>query len=51
MNFRSPNLYTNNKVTKIKKDFLKKKERLKGFFIFFIFYIVSLLICYGKKHI
>ena len=51
MNFRSPNSYTNDIVTKIMKDFLKKEERLKGFFIFVIFYIVSLLICYSKKHI
>ena len=34
LKFRSPNLYTIVIVTKIKKDFLKKKERVKGFFIF-----------------
>ena len=44
MKFRSRNLYTIIIVTKIKKDFLKKK-RVKRFFIFFIF-LVSLLICY-----
>ena len=32
--FRSPNLYTIIIVAKIKKGFLKKKERVKGFFIF-----------------
>ena len=33
LNFRLPNLYTIIIVTKIKKDFLKKKGRVKGFFI------------------
>ena len=32
--FQSPNLYTIIILTKIKIDFLKKKERVKGFFIF-----------------
>ena len=32
--FGTPNLYTIIIVTKIKKGFLKKKERVKGFFIF-----------------
>ena len=32
--FRSLNLYIIIIVTDIKKDFLKKKERVKGFFIF-----------------
>ena len=30
LKFRSPNLYTIIIVTKIKKGFLKKKERVKG---------------------
>ena len=34
LKFRSPNLYTIIIVTKIKKGFLKKKEKAKGFFIF-----------------
>ena len=34
LKFRSPNLYTIIIVTKIKKRFLKKKEKVKGFFIF-----------------
>ena len=34
LKFRLPNLYTVIIVTKIKKRFLKKKERVKGFFIF-----------------
>ena len=34
LTFRSPNLYTIIILTKIKKDFLKKKERVKDFFIF-----------------
>ena len=33
MKFRSPNLYTIT-VTKINKVFLKKNERVNGFFIF-----------------
>ena len=33
LKFRSPNLYTIIIVIKIKKGFLKKKERAKGFFI------------------
>ena len=47
MRFISPSLYTIILVTQIKKGFLKKKERAKGFFIFFSFYfIVLLFICY-----
>ena len=34
LKFRSPNLYTIIVVTKIKKGFTKKKERVKVFFIF-----------------
>ena len=34
LKFRSPNLYTIIIVTKIKRSLLKKKERVKGFFIF-----------------
>ena len=34
MKFRSPNLYTIIIVTKIKKCFLNKKERVKGFSVF-----------------
>ena len=34
LKFRSPNLYTIIIVTKMKKGFLRKKERVKGFFIF-----------------
>ena len=34
LKFRSPNLYTIIIVAKIKKDFLKKKERVKSFSIF-----------------
>ena len=34
LKFRSPNLYTIIKVAIIKKGFLKKKERVKDFFIF-----------------
>ena len=34
MKFKLPNLYTIILVTKIKKDFLKKKDRVKGFFLF-----------------
>ena len=34
LKFRSRNLYTIIIVTKIKKRFLKKKEKVKGFFIF-----------------
>ena len=34
LKFRLPNLYTIIIVTKIKKGSLKKKERVKGFFIF-----------------
>ena len=34
LTFRSPNLYTIIILTKIKKDFLKKEERVKDFFIF-----------------
>ena len=34
LKFRSPNLYTITILTKIRKDFLKKEERAKGFFIF-----------------
>ena len=34
LKFRSPNLYTIIIVTKIKEGFLKKKERVKGFFVF-----------------
>ena len=32
--FRLPNLFTIIIVTKVKKGFLQKKERVKGFFIF-----------------
>ena len=31
--FRSPNLYTITVITKIRKGFLKKKERVKGLFL------------------
>ena len=34
LKFRSPNLCTIVIVTKIRKGFLKKKERIKGFVIF-----------------
>ena len=34
LKFRSPNLFAIIIVTKIKKGFLKKEQRLKGFFIF-----------------
>ena len=34
--FRLPNLYTIIILTKIKKYFLKKEERVKGFLIFMI---------------
>ena len=34
LKFRSPNLCTIIIVTKIRKGFLKKKERIKGFVIF-----------------
>ena len=34
LKFRPPNLYTIIIVAKIKKGFLKKKGRVKGFFIF-----------------
>ena len=34
LKFNSPNLYTIVIFTKIKKGFLKKKERVKDFFIF-----------------
>ena len=34
LKFSSLNLYNINIVTKIKKSFLKKKESVKGFFIF-----------------
>ena len=34
MKFRSPNLYTIITLTKINKDFLKKEEKVKVFFIF-----------------
>ena len=46
MRFRSPDLYTIIIVTKIKKGFLKKKERVKDFFIFFSFYFVVSLFTY-----
>ena len=36
LKFRSPNLYTTIIVRKIKKGFLNKKERVRGFFIFMI---------------
>ena len=36
LKFRSPNLFTISIVTKIKKGFLKKKERVKGLFLFTI---------------
>ena len=57
--FKSLNLYTIIIVAKIKKNFLQKKEMVKGFFIFFIFDFSSFFICmlwfkqvesnYGKK--
>ena len=34
LKFRSPNLFSIIIVTKIKKVFLRKKERVNGFFIF-----------------
>ena len=34
LKFRLPNSYTITILTKIKKDFLKEEERVKGFFIF-----------------
>ena len=34
LKFRSPNLYTIIILTKIKKGFLNRKEKVKGFFIF-----------------
>ena len=34
LKFRLPNLFTIIIVTKVKKGFLQKKERVKGFFIF-----------------
>ena len=34
LKFRLPNLYTIIRVSKIKKRLLKKKEKVKGFFIF-----------------
>ena len=34
LKFRSPNLYIIIIVTKLMKGFLKKKERVKGFFVF-----------------
>ena len=34
LKFRLPNLYTIIIVTKIKKGFLNKREKVKGFFIF-----------------
>ena len=47
MKFRSPNLYTIIIVAKIKKCFSKEKKRIKGFSIFFLFFIfMSLFICY-----
>ena len=36
LKFRLPNLYTIIILTKIKKYFLKKEERVKGFLIFMI---------------
>ena len=36
LKFRLPNLYTTIIVTKIKKDFLNKRERVKYFFIFWL---------------
>ena len=41
LKFRSPNLYTIIIVTKMKKGFLKKKERVKGFFVFMTMYFYS----------
>ena len=46
LKFRSPNVYTVVIVTKIKKGFLKKKDLVKGLFIFYIFYFYILFICY-----
>ena len=43
--FKSLNLYTIIIVAKIKKNFLQKKEMVKGFFIFFIFDFSSFFIC------
>ena len=34
LKFRLPNFYTIIILTKVKKDFVKKEERIKGFFIF-----------------
>ena len=36
LKFRSPNLHTIIIVTKIRKGFLKKKEKVKGFFILWL---------------
>ena len=41
LKFRLPNLYTIIIVTKIKKGSLKKKERVKGFFIFMTMLLVK----------
>ena len=49
LRFRSPNLYTIIIVTKI-KGFLKKKERVKSFFIFmFMLLFKQVESNYGKK--
>ena len=46
MKCKSPDLHTIIIVTKIKKGFLKKKERVKGLFSLFFIFIVSLFICH-----
>ena len=48
MKFISPILYTIIIVTKIKKGFLKQKERVKGFFIFY-FYSFFIYILWLKQ--
>ena len=48
--FMSPNLYTIIIVTKIKKGFLKKKERVKGLFVFMTMPLFKQVESnYGKK--
>ena len=41
LKFRSPDLHTIIIVTKMKKGFVKKKERVKGFFIFMTMHFYS----------
>ena len=43
LKFSSPNLYTIVIFTKIKKGFLKKKERVKDFFIFVATFFLHIL--------